>query len=131
MKIDQDLRAAIRSATKSQPDSFEVRQAAETQAINDLFKKKPFLQTRFERARSLRQQSTKLRVEAEKLEASIGVYQCGTRLRIAGTTAFVRNGGRKKNTCGPWKFDEAMAELAAAEPKQLTAILKKYGINWK
>ncbi len=146
MKIDTDLRAAIRSAERCQPSSdHQKKRDADRAAIADLLNRCPKKKSKIialiqkeidadAAAKKAREDLCKqfgLRhyshggenIRLEELEFS----NCGK-----GGTAFVNAGGKLPPMgIRRWNFDEVMSELAAAEPKRLQPILKKYGINWK
>lgn len=131
MKIDQDLRAAIRSADKAQPDNHDVRSNIQQAAVEELFKRKPSTKQAWERAKRLRQTASDFGSRANAIESALGISFYCSKFNVRDEEAFAKAGGNMKPAGKRWKFDAVMAELAAAEPKQLTAILKKYGINWK
>ena len=131
MKIDTDLRLAIRSAEKAQPyynDSWSEQRERETAAIADLFKRKPALAKTAQRATAaIERHQKRVQVEVAKIRA-IGL---DTGLRTVGNEdAFRKVGGRLPDRKKRWKFDAVMAELAAADEKEAPRILKKYGIKW-
>ena len=141
MKIDQDIRAAIRSAEKLQADtdSWEVRQTNEQKSIRDFFAAYP---AKAKRAKTL---ATTIRRAAKTLEdargelcESFGLREMREKGKDGFTYAscdserkkFEKAGGKVVRRSERWKFDAVMAELAAATPDKLKPILKKYGINW-
>lgn len=139
MKIDQDLRAAIRSAEKTQLHyGWEEREKEEIDSIN------AFLAKHSGAAKHVR----KLRADyirhykafdlaREQLCKTYGLKLTGDNnvLRFAGCDSaqqhFVDAGGKVPTKKQHWKFDVVMSELAAAESKDANRILRKYGINWK
>lgn len=140
MKIDQDLRAAIRSAEKAQPDvsNYEIRERAKTRAIEDFLKRCPSKAKHVAGLVASIQKGEKMASDASKeLCAKFGLRRYDNKLQFSrcgdGGDAFVKAGGKLPPDRVPgekWKFDHVIAELAAAEPKDLKRILKKYGINW-
>lgn len=132
MIITTDMRAAIRSAEKKQPNRYgtnwELREKQNASALADLTQSKKH-KTAYAKAMELRRESDRLAQKAGDVFVSMGLNFDGS--KIYDEIKFVAAGGvlpaeEKK----PWKFDTVMAELAAADPKQGKAILKKYGINW-
>lgn len=139
MKIDQDLRAAIRSAEKTQPSyGYQEKERQEDDAIKTFLAKYPPTAKAIAklRADSIRHFKA-FDAAREELCKRFGLrlYGDANALKFAhcddGKKAFIKAGGKLATKRVQWRFDSVMAELAAAEPKQLTAILKKYGINWK
>ena len=138
MKIDQDLRIAIRSAEKAQPSTdWSVRDAQNQKCIEEFMQRRPA-----KAAEINRHVLTIAKAEAAEKKAraalceGFGLRHDGTKLSFSncggGSVAFLKAGGKLPPTQGRrWAFDTVMAELAAADAKQATAILKKYGINWK
>lgn len=131
MKIDSDLRAAIRCAEKSQPDNHTIRAKAREEALANFFKQHPAKSRRIASAASMRKEAKALNEKACDIEAEMGLRGWNGAVEIANDDKFVKSGGKLKANGRAWKFDEVMSELAAAEPKQLKPILKKYGINWE
>lgn len=142
MKIDQDLRAAIRSAEKVQPnsnvDKWQLREEAAAEAIADFLKRYPSKAKKVHAlVAAMRKAAKAQKVAEESLCEQFGLRHYDNKLQFArcgaGSGAFEKAGGKVPPPVvkgEPWKYDRVMAELAAAEPKQLKAILKKYGINW-
>lgn len=139
MKIDQDLRAAIRSAEKAQAntDSWEVREANEKKSIREFFCTHP---AKAKRARHLAATITRtakiLEDSREELCKSFGLRESGNEgFRYANCDSdrknFEKAGGKVVRRLEKWRFDLVMAELAAAPCTQLKAIVKKYGIVWE
>ncbi len=139
MKIETDLRLAIKSAEKAQPaESWEERNKAERKAIEDLIKK-PRVSLAVKRLVRTIQKSSK------KLDECRSLLCKGFGLRIRDTstgelefancdgnrTAFVKAGGKVPVKNVRWRYDNVMAQLAAASDKEGRAILKKLGINWE
>lgn len=141
MKIDTDLRAAIRSAEKCQPvqNDYEARRKQEDATIADFFKRNP---SKAKKCRKLAEDA----IKAEALESSLRKKLCdhyGLRFGDqrfqfsnyggANNAAFIKAGGRLPESTKHirWTFDKVITELASAEPKQLKGILAKYGIKWE
>lgn len=128
MKIDSDLRAAIRSAEKSQPDiDWQRRSALNRDAAKELVEKGRHA-TRFANAVVMMKKAEELNRQANLVFDSIGVND---EFRIINEDAFAKAGGKYPMPMKRWKYDHAIAELAKANPKEAKAILKKYGILWE
>jgi hypothetical protein len=131
MKIDTDLRLAIRSAYNAQhKDTTRIPEWRASHDAAEAFLKSP-------RGRSIRQKTDRLGAQIQKLRVaqialfkSAGLSSCGD--RIDDKAAFKKAGGSVPPD-GPalWKFDAVMAEIAAATPEAGQAIIKRLGINWK
>ena len=138
MKIDTDLRLTIRSAEKAQPsEDWQGRQKRDDDAINAFLAGHP---AKAKKVHALR--STECTAEAQanaarkELCEAFGLRHNGRAFEFGhcgdGKMAFIKAGGKLPTAAvRRWKFDEVIAELAKADAKQATAILKKYGINWK
>lgn len=140
MKIDTDLRSAIRSAEKAQPiENREMRSKREQDAISALFKLKPIT------ARIVKDLSVKARKAydaynkaREKLCKEYGLQEsnnsttgfcfsnCGD-----GQKQFAKIGGKMTAKYTRWKFDDVMNQLSAATPAEGKKIIKALGINWE
>lgn len=132
MIITTDLRAAIRSAEKKQPNrhgtNWELREKQKAEAFAKLTQSKKHKRV-YAQAMVLRKESDRLAQKAGGVFTSIGLSFDGS--KIYDDVKFVAAGGVLPPTeKKPWTYDTVMAELAAADPKQGKAILKKYGINW-
>lgn len=138
MKIDSNLRAAIRAANNAQPNyGWEVEAEQNRQAIQSLFKSKPSLG---KRAKALAAKEIKGQKDVNDASAAL-CAEFGLRFNSDGNFEFSRCGdgqdqfkklgGKVPTKNVKWRFDAAMAELAGAEPGEEKEILEKYGINWK
>lgn len=138
MKIDTDLRLAIKSAEKAQPqDDWRTRETANKAAIADLFKRKPAIGVA---AKKLVEKSQKAYTAYEAANKAL-CEQFGLRKDSDGFTfsncddghkRFAKIGGKvPSQTTRRWSFDAVMRELATATPKEGAAILKRLGINWQ
>ncbi len=136
MKIDTDLRLAIKSAEKSQPqDDWKMREESAKKAIADLFKRKPSIARD---AKSLVQKSMKAYAVHEASVKSLcekyGLRKDGDGFLFSncsgGEGRFEKIGGKVPAKSKRWTFDAVMRELATATPKEGAAILKRLGINW-
>lgn len=145
MKIDTDLRAAIRSAEKCQPSSDsskkrDMDRACIAEFLNRFPKKKDKIRALIQREIDADVASSKARGDLCK-QFGLRHYSHGGEIQIEslefancgkGAGAFEKAGGKLPPIgVRRWAFDAVMAELAAADPKQAVVILKKYGINWK
>jgi hypothetical protein len=134
MKVDSDLRAAIRAAVKFQGvmtwfDKLKVQQ----DAIAELLKRNPAIKKRYIAAEK---KLAKLRAAKELAENQL--YQFGFTLEARGnpgkvrdSEAFAKVGGKLPENYDQ-RFTEAqvIAELASAPESKRAAILKKYGMVW-
>lgn len=131
MKIDADLRAAIRSAEKMQPqDDWESRSRAAKETITALLKSRRYARA-YQRALLQKKQGAALLDQANEFFRSLGLSSGAD--RIEDDQKFVKAGGAlPPPPLRRWKFDTVMAELAAAPDEKAGAkILQRYGINWR
>ena len=138
MKIDHDLRQAIKAASETQKskNSYQVR----TEAAEAFLKSNPKIADKLKRLRKItldaREAALKAREPYDELLAKIGLDECGgDDSYILGYSDedqanFVKAGG-VLSAGHPWDYTRVMARLAAADPKDRDAILKEYGINWR
>lgn len=131
MKIDTDLRLAIRSAYNAQhKDSTRVPEWRVNRDAAEAFLKSPRGRSIKRKADRLEIQITKLRLTQVALFKSAGLGSCGD--RVDDKAAFKKAGGSiPPDGPGLWKFDVVMAEIAAATTEAGQAIIKRLGINWK
>lgn len=136
MKIDSNLRAAIRSAANAQPqDDWRAKEKEEKESIAAFFAKYP---ARHKEAIRLIETEKKARATAEKASSDLcekfGLTHYGGETKFAncgrGSETFKKAGGKLPTQGVRWKFDAVMAELAAADEKQGAAILARIGIKW-
>lgn len=140
MKIDSDLRAAIRSAEKAQPYNmgYDEKNCQEKAAITEFFKRCPAKAAKIDALINKEQKAYK---EYEACRTAI-CKQYGLRSKGVGQVefascdnakaAFKRAGGKlNENSFQRWKFDFVVAELAGADTKTGAKILAKYGIKWE
>ena len=131
MKVDADLRAALRAAEKGQQRNFETREQKrkERKAALDVFLKssKPL-------AKKLKQAMADLRkAKAQVAAAEATMDKCGVSsysMDIDNDEEFRRAGGDIAPVHEAWKAETVIAELLAAKPQRFKAVLAKYGINW-
>ena len=129
MKINNDLRAAIRSAHTIQRNNRNGynRFDAEKKAVDEI-SKRPGVAAKLRKAKTLRAKAALWSSVADDLEKSVGILNG----YICDHDVFQKAGGRAVIEPGkPWSFDAVMAELAAASEKDGNAILKRIGINWQ
>ncbi len=143
MKIDTDLRLAIKAAERNQPqDTWTQRALREQASISDWMKKFP---AKAKKALALREKAYKAAAivsaaeaelckefglrrahEADNANKKFSFSHCG-----GNAEQFMRAGGKVHAESIKWKADSVIARLAAAEPKDAALILKGLGINWK
>jgi len=135
MKIDHDLRQAIKAAHDAQEhrDEHKLRHDA---AVHFL-KKRPAVAKKLTNLRKKKDvafaQYKALANPFEALLESLGLETCQDSYKVAygdfEKEKFVAAGG-EFNTRPKWNYNKVMARLAAAEPEARDAILREYGINW-
>lgn len=142
MKIDTDLRLAIKSAEKSQPDSnWVIRQKAEKDAINEWFTRKPAAKKLAMNLLNEVDASYKKIEDANlRLRKKLGLridnrdkktFELVSSEIDGDSTYFVKAGGKLPTTPAPkWRYDNIMTKLTKATPKEGAEILKILGINW-
>ncbi len=132
MKIDADLRAVIRSAEKAQPcrslDYSQKAKAVES-AIKAFMKANP---KKASALKAAKKKYDKAKIDKEAAATFINSFGLRTTLtEFSHQGNFILSGGvPPKHIDEPWKYDAVVSELAAADPKDLKKILKKYDINW-
>lgn len=138
MIIDVNLRAAIRSAEKSQPhQNYELREKQEGESIAAFLKANPAKAKRIHALIKTDEEASKKASEARSaLCKDFGLRKESGKIKFAycdeGKKTFVKAGGKLPTKAAErFTFDKVMAEVAAADDKEAVAILKKYGINWK
>jgi len=139
MKISSDLRAAVRSAEKSQPaksnHGWQAKRDANLRAVEKL-RNHPKHKKRIANALTRVDYALHILAEADKTFEVLGLSRTnggtGTRLEIGDDEKFVAAGGDlAPEPEVAWRFDAVMARLAAAPSEEAGwAILKEYGINW-
>lgn len=141
MKIDADLRAAIKAAEKAQPaDSWSERRKVTDAAIQAFLKKKPALRKKLalllQSRASLRSSIQKKKDEIDALLWPLGLTATDDGICEAfvyddeNAEKFAKAGGVIPSMPKRWKADALIAKLAAADPKHRDSILKEHGINW-
>ena len=140
MKIDQNLRAAIRSYCSSSNREISRASAAdaEKRAIDTLVSGTPSLQAWKKKFPKEDAAIKALRVRAQKLEASLeeAIKPYGLTILWNGTLAindheaFAKAGG-KLEVKTPRSADAVIAQLAAATPEAGAKILSDLGIKWE
>lgn len=132
MKIDADLRIAIRSAEKAQPsrDTWLERRNANKKAIAGFLKTHPRAAKDIKAADDMFKRAQALRDRAGEVYDRLGIRSCQS--EFSNDEKFVKAGGKLPGPInGRWKADAVIAELMAAAPNQRAAILKKYNIRWE
>lgn len=144
MKIDTDLRAAIRSAYiihKHSNKDYAARNKAEQQAIADLFKAKPVVRYSITKARA---EINKLKEKIEAINRQIGetglvesFYRTTsgvdehTGYNISDQKKFAKVGGKFRfKEPKKWTFDAVIAQLASADETTGKKLLREIGIRW-
>jgi hypothetical protein len=141
MKIDADLRAAIKAAEKAQPrDSWSERQKAADAAIHAFLKKRPSLKKKIclllQSRASLQLALEEKTADLNKVLWPLGLTANNTKVCESflndddDAERFVKAGGVLPKIPERWKSDVLIAKLAAADPKHRGSILKEHGINW-
>jgi len=142
MKIDHDLRQAIKAAHKHQPGLTYERQAQiEAAAVEVFLKARPALKqkarTLLKRKVKVAKENAALREQLDALLDPVGLTYSSDTGKISipsfrHSNTFVAAGGdlSEIEKCS-WEVDQVIAELASADPKHQTKILAKYGIRWE
>jgi hypothetical protein len=136
MKIEHDLRCAIRSAEKVQrnKDNWQARHERTESAIANLLKSKPAIAAKIAKAR---RESKRLSELLSRQSATIDSF--GLRVNCNGSSEslgmadegkFKTAGGVLVQSPTVWNADAIIAELAAADAKQGAKILARIGIQW-
>ncbi len=137
MKIDHDLRQAIKAAFEKQRyrnNSFEKRE----EAVADFFKSCPTVSKKFKELKSkylkIQAEAYKASQELQRFADQFGINNVHSKAptvedTVEGAEKFRKAGG-KWDWKAPWKYNDVIAELAAADPKDAAKILAKYGIRW-
>lgn len=129
MKIDTDLRLAIKAAERAQPrNDWQARHKSETEAIQALIAK-PKYSTSIKKALADVKRGKAILERANEVITALGISRDLD--RIYDGDKFRKAGGILKSKIEEWKSDEVMKELLAAPDKDRAKILLKYGINWK
>ena len=134
MKIDQNLRAAIRSYCSISPDMSEYafRCVREDAAVRALLPARLIESDARLRAKvsALRKRVEILGREADAALAPYGVYWAD-RFAISDYRTFTKAGGKFRVTCAS-PTDQVIAQLAAAAtPAEGAKILAHLGIRWE
>ncbi len=136
MKIDTDLRLAIKSAEKMQPqDDWRAREAANRASIAELFKRKPTIGAAAKKLLAKIKKAEETRLAAEQaLCKQFGLRKDGVNFAFAncgdGAGQFEKVGGKLQQKHVRWSFDAIMRELATATPAEGAKIIKRIGIIW-
>lgn len=137
MKIDTDLRLAIKSAEKAQPSiGWQDREKNNKASIAGFLKDHPAAKKDIERLSAIIKKSQAAEKNAhEAMCKRYGLRSDGAQIEFAncgsGQGAFTKAGGQIIRPEERWSFDSVMRQLVIATPKEGAAILKKLGINWQ
>lgn len=131
MKIDTDLRLAIRSAIAVQKlakqNSWQERRDREKAAIDELIQRRNLKP----KVKAAKKQLDRIEVSRAKVALVFNELGISSELDyIRDDTKFIKAGGKLIPPLKSLNFDGIMAELAAADPKQADHILKKLNIKW-
>jgi hypothetical protein len=130
MKIDHDLRQAIKAACKKQPrqqSSWEIRERVWKEAMLTL----PESVKKTIAAKQKEIEKAKLTIsKAQIVLTELGLNYSGE--CIEDEEKFLKAGGKlvKPERNEHWTEETAIARIAAAAPTDGAAILKEYGIDW-
>lgn len=143
MKIDTDLRAAIRSAytqLRKDDSTRKLNKQIEQESIKELLGRKPAIAALFLSAERkievLQRKIQDLRFAMDATGLKRRSYwddnvKPNTGFIIEDAKKFAKSGGRyAPKHVESWNYDTIMAQLAAASEKEGAAILKRIGINW-
>jgi len=128
MKIDQDLRYAIRAAEKLQPVE-KTRCDIDAAAIKAMLKRCPKHAQAIKQADRLTQQAKDLTIRAMAIYGSLGVSSSLQWINDADT--FVKAGGKIEQPTKRWRADVVIAQLAMADEKSGKKLLRDLGIRWE
>jgi hypothetical protein len=127
MKIDQDLRLAIRAAEKVQPANERYNERA---AIDAFLKKNKAARKALERATVYRDKGAEYYKKAKAVMAKFGLDDDAS--YVVDHDTFGRAGGATApQRSGRWVAEQVIGRLLAADPKDRQKILLEYGIRWE
>ena len=140
MKIDQNLRAAIRSYCSSSNRGISHASAAESenQAVKALITASPRLQSWQKKAGKARHRIDALRSRAQEMEDTLDEFVNPFGLRVTYNNklviddyeTFAKSGGKLEIKTSR-SADAVIAQLAAATPEAGAKILSDLGIKWE
>lgn len=129
MKIDTDLRLAIKCAERAQPqDNYEARNQHRKESIAALLKL-PKYAARYKAAKKEVEKADKIRGKAVAFFDELGINIACDHIRDE--PLFYKAGGKMMQRKNRWSYDAVMTQLSSATPQEGAIILKKMGINWK
>lgn len=129
MIIPKDLQSAIRAAAQGvQGKSWEQKERDRKAAIEEFLRLHPAAAKIIKRARHDYEKHEKAKDKAAEIINRFGIRADMRSFSDEGT--FRRKGGAMPQD-GKFTFNQVMAELIVAAPKEMHRILAKYGINWK
>lgn len=132
MKIDADLRAAVRSRvaiSKKNSMSWKERQELEAKAVENFLNERPALKKKL---KALAEKKKRINQEIESIDLEFG--KVGIRCDFKDyndSSTFVEAGGILPTFTHDLNYDFIIAELAKAPADERNTILQKYGINWE
>lgn len=141
MKIDPELRRAITAMSKRKPEqSWQQKEAANKQAIEDFFTanpkaKKTIFALRAKQARAQKEAEDARALLCGKYGLRFSSYEADADIEFArcdsDNEAFVKAGGKPPaEHPDKWNLDSVIAKLAKATPEEGAEILKQIGVNW-
>lgn len=130
MKIDQDLRIAIRSVVNARKNNstWEEQAKQRRKSIADLLSRKKHNQ-KAKIAKQRLKKAEQLKDAAESFYNSLGLYSHNDS-SIRDDEKFITAGGLMPDEPKKQSFDEIMASIARADNKQGIKILNALGIIW-
>lgn len=135
MKIDSDLRLAIRSAIKNKPTNWVIEKQQKQAAISDLMERNKLVRACVSEMRAIKLKIKTLSEQLDRVEKKTGLrfsYGDTASLEIRDDARFEAAGGKLPIDRKPPTFDGVMAQIAAApDSRVLNAILKHLNIIWK
>lgn len=134
MKVDADLRVAIRAAVRCQGHlTWQDKLAIQQKAIAELLKRKPTLKRKYTATlkRLAKLNTERDRVKAELDSLGFTLEAKGNPGKVFSVECFAKQGGNLPENYDQ-RFTEAqvVSELASAPEKRRQEILKKYGLDW-
>ena len=136
MKIDDNLRAAIRSTCKisQRPNRQSTREQYHEAVMKFIAKSPKLWERRIKALKKASDASAKARDKVNQLAEDfekVGLNPWNPEIQIQNTELFVKAGGELPTTAIIKDADTIIAKLAAATPEEGAAIIKELGINWE
>ena len=130
MKIDSDLRLAVRAAAKTQPQrNYQQEQDLQKKEVQRFLTSTPERAALHRKHQKNLLRARSLIADAEKFYGQFGLQSDG--IRVWSDEKYKAAGGKLPPERSTWRAEKVLGELAAATPAEGKAILKKYGINWE